>query len=458
MQRLTAPVADMISHVFMPITEQVVYKLLNDLGLKSIFDNRVYLNSESTGGSTSENEEHNVKLKENRIDVNMVPNLNPMTVKWPTATFNNILGGVNSLSRLENGVPVFLDVQTQMSLLEQLCPTGIELTVDMKFVDRVLANEAVNRVVTQYTAGEKIFVSDLAYNYAIPESVYTAMYAIYKMTPMQDDFLTYMSKFSGGRISVNVNRHDISGKREIVVKKNNAQVIAQIDYDSGKADASGTNQSADIYQVSFALTVQFARIHMLHLSYPVIVMNQPVMDSLITTNRNKSFRNPGEDHPYFSWIYYQKLLDSNMVVAPEVVNIPWYDDWNPPVNSPLRTFKYREFLTIALTLDNVGVPDGTTTIDITSDLPYQLIPEILESYAEYGSACLDYDSPFHIAVYANETQIDRSNIEFDGTVVTLHRQDILPVYRLVLAEYIGEPYGSINSLRVINYDLIAKKQ
>lgn len=499
MLRQTSPVRDVVSHVFVPVTQQLVDKFLTELGLKEIFDNKVYINSDSTASSTSTNDDHNPKLKENKISVNMSYNLNPMTLKWPTATFNHVLGGPNFLNNEHDIIPVFYDILTQTTLVERESPANIEMTISMDFVDRVYATEAVNRLVTMYTNGEKIIVSDLAYNYPIPAPIYTTIYGLYKYLGndvvnltaanivsyygsflvgpdvildasnaatyvdtqqeiRKDDFVTYLSKFSGGRIGTNVNRHVPNGKKELVVKKNNAQVIAQIDYDGGKSDAIGNNQSADIYRVEFALTLQFSRCNMMHLSYPIVVQNQMISEELVTVDPKGSYRKPNEDHPYFSINLYKRLMEGNRVVAPEIVNIPWYDDWKLGTSSPLRKFGFREFLTVALTLDNVGVENGTSVIDITTDLPYALIPEILDLYALHGADCLDYESPVFIGVYANDFQVETDELEFDGTTLTIHRQDINPVYRLVFAEYIGDPNAAISSLRVLNYDIIAKRQ
>jgi len=497
MLRLTSPVRDVVSHIFVPITHQLIDKFLSDLGLKKIFDNRVYINSDSTGSSTSENDDHNPKLKENRISVNLSYNINPMTVKWPTATFANILGGPNFLYEEHDKIPLFLDLITQSAVVEKDVPANVELTISMDFTDRVHATEAVSRLTTLYTNGEKILISDLAYNYPVPADIYTTIYGLYKMVNndtvlltaenveayygttlvgpdevltadnastyigteqeiKKADFLDYLVQYSGGRIGYNVNRHDVGGKKEIVVKKNNAQVIAQIDYDGGKSDAIGTNDSADIYRVEFALTAQFAKVGFLQMAYPIIIQNQLVEEGLITVNPDRSFRDPREDHPYFSTNLYKKLMENSGVVTPEVVKIPWYDGWTPP-HKPLRRFDYREFFTCAFTLDNVGVENGTTTIDITNDLPYPLIQDMLDLYAEYGENCLFYDSPVHIGVYVNDRQVDPSELDFDGAILTVHRQDILPVYRLVLAEYIGGPYAAISTLRVLKYDIIAQR-
>lgn len=457
MQRLTTPVRDVVSHVFVPITQQITDKFLSDLGLKDIFKHKVYINSDSSASSESENDDHNPKLKENRALVNMVYNLNPLNVKWPTATFNDVLGGSNFLYNLQDTIPLFQDTRTQTTVFEKCSPANIELTITLNFVDRVLATEAINSLIMLYTAGEKVLLSDFAYNYPMPVDIVTTILGIYKHTPMEEEFLDYLVSISGGRISYNVNRHSTGTKKEIVVKKHNAQVVAQIDYDGGKSDAIGTNDSADIYQVQFALTLQFAMPRMQVMTYPIIVQNQVLPEYLITTNPKGQFRKPDVDHPYFSWEYYRELVNKNRVVTPEVVNIPWYDGWSPNTGSPLRKFNYREFLTVAFTLDNVGVVDGTTSIDITSDLPYALIPEVLEQYALGGESCLGFDKPFNISVYVNDVLVDSTELEFDGTTLVVHRQDINPIYRLVLSEYIGGPNGSINTLRVIKYDIIAQR-
>lgn len=499
MLRLTVPVRDIISHVFVPLTHQIIEKFMEELGLKDVFDNKVYINSDSTGSSSSENDDHNPKLKEDRVVVDMDYNLNPMTVEWPTTSFVNILGGPNSLVHEHDIIPMYLDVRTQTTVVERECPVNLKLTVNLNFTDRVLATEAVNRIVTCYTNGEKILVADLAYNYPIPQEVYTIIYGIYKMVPNdivdltaeniegyygytlvgpgvvldadnaatyvdtqqeieKEDFLTYLTKFSGGRISHNVNRHSRGPKKELVVKKSVAETITRIEYDSGKPEASGTNDSADIYQVSFGLTTQFSRCNMLQMSYPIIVQNQTIPSELVAVNPNGANRQPDKDHPYFSTNMYKDLMESRQVVSPEVVNIPWYDDWSPKSITPHRKFQYREFLIVAFTLDNVGVENGTTTIDITNDLPYELIPEVLAKYAEQGPTSLWYDEAFNIAVFVNDIPVDSSELVFDGSVLTISRQDINPVYRLVLSEYIGEPYDTLSSLRVIAYDLIAKRQ
>jgi hypothetical protein len=331
----------------------------------------------------------------------------------------------------------------------------------MKFVDEVIAYATANKVLTTYTNGEKFFVEDLYYNYPLPEKTYIYLYGFHKMkggTP--ETFVSYLRSMSGERISVNVNRFAIDNQqRQLVVRKTLAETIAQIDFVGEKPEVQAADQSADAHFVNFTITIQFSRAHLLDLVYPIHMMNQQVPAELLVVDTSMQKRYPEKSHPYFDVDGFRMWWESKEVVpvAP-VVKLPWYDNWDVPPGSALTKLGYRAFLSIAFTLDDIENPDGETVIDLENLGGVTLVPEIIEAIKAQGPGTLQFSHPIAVAVYTNDYAIETTDLMLDEAVLHVYNRNPYPVYRLIIAEYIGKPYGTLNTFRVANATIITSLQ
>lgn len=459
--RQTCPVRDLYTNVTEPVAQQIIYKFLRDLDMLHIFNNEIVFKSSNSAASSGTDSEGNAKLHENKATVTLTHNLNPNSVKWETNTFRNLIAAGDQFNHIGNNKPLFYDVQSQAVVTEREVPYNIILETELHFKDRVSATEAMNKIFTQYANGEMITVQHLRYDYPLPLEVISQLFGVYKLSggdeSSLDDFLQYLSDYSGGRITSNINRIALGGKRQIMVSRNNLYAVIGIDYTQEQADSEGVGTSTDLFKINFTLTVQFSRCHMLTQAHPIVIYNQMVpKEMLLGVDPDESYRKPDEVHPYFS---FDKWLDAQkgLIKKPaEVVKLPWYDPWTVPEYSALGMLEYQEFLQIALTLDSPEDENGTTTINLETDLPFPLIDSIITSLKKSKGNALYFTEQFSVSVYVNNFPIEPSELSLeDGVTLIIPNREIYPVYRLIISEYIGKQNGTLTPFWVGQYDVIA---
>jgi hypothetical protein len=459
--RQTSAVKDMYVNVTEPVSRQIIYEFLRKLDMLEIFNNEIVIKSADSDTSSGTDEDGNAKLHENKAIVTLNHNLNPNSVKWETTTFRNLIASGDSMSQMLNIKPLFYDLQTQATLIEREVPYNVILETELQFKDRVSANEAMNKIYTSYTNGEMIAIQDIRYEYPLPDDVVTQLFGVYKMRGQDpanlDEFMLYLSDFSGGRINANINRHDIDGKRQVMVMRNCLNVVVGIDFSQEQADAEGVGTSTDLYKINLTLTAQFSRCNMVSQTHPIVIYNTMVPENmLIGVDPREAERLPGKVHPYFDIDKYRKWVDGQFVAVPEVVKSPWYDPWDVPVHSAIRRLNYREFLICALTVEDPEDEMVVTTINLETDLPYPLIPEIITELKISKDRALHFLDKFSVAVYVNNFPIEPTYLSLvDGVTLVIQNREIYPVYRLIISEYIGKPNGTITNFRVGNYDIVA---
>ncbi len=462
MQILTSDVEDLYQHLFHPIGEQIIAKMLTGFNLKKVFGNRVHLKSDVSSSSRSSGEDNSPTLEDNRVTVAMTPNFNPQEVKWATTTFQHGIHGVNSIHDRQGRRVIFHDEEIQTTIVEREVPANLLLEFTMQFTDRVAAHAAVSKIQTTYTDGDKMLLTDVMYEYPLPLSMYVRLYGFFKQlkggTP--EDFLQYLSDFSGTRVSTNINRHaPDTSEKQIVVKRNLSNVLAQIDFNVDKPVREGTGQSTDKFILEFSVVVQFSRCNLMVMMFPIHMMNQQVPGDLLVPDMSLQYADPSTEHPFFAQDKFLKLLANEAPEPPpKPVMIPWYDSWIVPTKSALPVMEYQPFVSIAITLDDIENPTGETVIDL-EDLPVTLAPTIIEILKAQGNGSLYFDRPVNVSVYANDVAMEPNELTLDGgTILRIARRDVYPVYRLLISEYIGAPNGNLTTFRVLAATIIASQQ
>lgn len=465
---VTQAVDDLMRCMFHPLGEQIVSKMVKELHLGPVFGNKVHYKSDKSHSSLSSDENNTVLLEENRLTVELVPNMNPFAIKWETSTFAHGMHGYSSKSKIYERKPFFHDEQTQVTLTEREVPANLALNFTMQFVDSVAAHATANKILSTYTNGEKIIIDDLRYEYPLPEGIYLYLLGFWKLKNggSADGWLEHLSNMSGGRISTNINRFAVeTSERQLVVRKNLGDVLGQMDFTAEKPESASTDQSTDKWLIEFSITVQFSRAHMVDMVYPIHMMNQQVPAELLVVDKELAYVPPEDSHPYFANDKYLAVMRGEISVPEKPVMIPWYDDWTVPEGSALPKLNYKPFLSIAFTLDNLvdvngdPLPDGETVIDL-ENLPVSLVPEIITALQTQGEQSLYFTQAINVSVYSNDYPLEPASelILENGTILRVSNRNPYPTYRLILSEYIGKPYGTLNPFRVANATIVASLQ
>jgi hypothetical protein len=188
MLRVENVIEDVHTSILEPVTDQIVNKIVRELDIGRYVGNRIYINSDTRGGFSSADANNNPILKENRLTVNMTYNLNPWAPKYPTTTFFNLVSGTDALRYVHETKPTFMDLRTQVTLVEKEIPCDITMEFRLSFTDRVLAAAAFSKLTRLWCNGEMMFMDDLRFEYPVPERVYTYLFGTYKMLVVPKDY------------------------------------------------------------------------------------------------------------------------------------------------------------------------------------------------------------------------------------------------------------------------------
>ena len=460
MLTLTSPIAEVTTHVFEPIAKQFVHKLIHELGYDQLFKENIYFTGDYMGASKSNDGNNNPIVNQDRFNAALSFNLNPRVLKWDAMTFKNIAGPMLNLRSVQARRPIFIDPDTSTILTEHEVPATMTISCSMRFVNRADAYDALVRMQNKYLYGEMIMVNDYSYDYRLSQNVITVLYAISKMKGIPPQrFMQFLTEGSNNHITFLGNRNAPDVAREVVVQRNAFNVYTQLDYNPEKPEVEMINASPSFYKIDFVGTLQFSRINMLLLQYPVVINNQFISDEIVCVDpseRNgrlipQQLANIADDK------YRQTLYPNIPTEGP--VRFPWYDNWTVPSGSIHKQLSFVPFLIGAFTLDNTDDPNGTTTINLVEDLDeYALTEVVLKSFREDQMAALSTSAVFNIAVYIDNVQVEPSTLTFDGVNLTIQNRKINHVYRIVLSKQKEYVNGTLQTFRVAIYDLVTSRE
>ena len=424
MQVFSTTINEIITHVHQVIADQVCRKIINQLGLKDVFKNHLYFNSDFYGASRSYNEKRLPILHENAFRCNVKYSANPFGLKWDTTNPGQHMDpAVHRRDTLQT-IPVFFDPKHRIQLIERYMPCNVEMDCSMIFVDRVLAYDVMTRLASTYVRGELLMVNGLSYDYRMPMEILNRLYLLGTLIGLQKGtYLDWLMQCSTGNIRRVVSKRQNNRSAEIVIKKQQFDSLASIDYTPDQPPVQTLGTSADTITVQFTATVQFGRVNMLYLKYPIVINNKLIPESLVNCSEEEMYGSlyPYIQHPYLALnapYQFQKALQEHPA------RNPWYDDWQVPLFCKTSIVYARPFFIGLFTLDNTECTcccctkktckTKYTTIDITDLDQYKLSDNVLQWFKDHPEDALDVDSDYSISVFMDNNQVDPSLIKFDG--------------------------------------------
>ncbi|MBR1987410.1 MAG: hypothetical protein IKA36_00060 [Clostridia bacterium] len=425
MQVFSTTVSEVITHVHQVIADQVCRKIISQLGLRDVFKNHLYLNSDFYGPSKSSSEVRLPILHENAFKCNVKYSANPFGLKWDSTTPGQHLDPAIHRRDTLQTLPVFYDKKHNIQLIERYIPCNVEMDCSMIFVDRVLAYDVMTRLASTYVRGELMMVNDLSYDYRMPMEVLNRLYMLGTQAGLQKGtYLDWLERGSNGLIQRIVSKRQRNRHAEIVIKKQQFGSLAAVDYNADQPPIQTLGTSADTVTIQFTVTVQFGRVNMLYLKYPIMINNQLIPEQLVTVDKEEMFGKlyPFIQHPYLA---LNNAYQFQKVLMEHPVRNPWYDDWTVPINCSLNADFHRPFFIGLFTLDNENCQCSNctckccnnkyTTINIREDFDkYKLSEEVLTWFKENPDKAFDSESPYALKVFSNNTEVGASLLLFDG--------------------------------------------
>ena len=451
------------THVIVPITKQIVHRLISEMGYQKIFQDRLYFMNDFMTDSIHGTDDGNPYLTDNHVQIQINPVMNPTAVKWAPQSSNYRMGAGYAPYDFSTN-PLFVCNEINTTVKEALIPCTIQL--DMKFVllSRSNAYDLLNRLYSRYAPGEMIVTNDFVFEYKVPDDVVSLLFYLYKLV-MPDDadkeeyvknYMLWMKHFSADKFMLVYNRH-IKDRKEIAVRKNAFGVIGQIDLSADKPESNKTNQSTLTYEITAQYTVQFNRPAAMLVDFPVVCNNQ-LVDGIYLSLGNKEAKHVTATNINNTLERYNQTVKPRPDDYKDTVMIPWYDDWVVPSRAGLFAFGYYPFLSQVFTLDDTDNPEGVTEIDLADGFDeYGLKPEVLETIRDQETDSLIPWGEYMIQVFANDDLVDPSMLEFEGTKLTIKNRDKKKLYHLVLSKREGK-YGINQIKRVWIADIITRRE
>lgn len=441
----TTTLDEIITHIHYPVASQTVRYLIKELGLTKYMGNKIYINSIFNGPSRSHSQDRLPILNEPGFMATMRLHTNPVGTKW------EMLAGQATDARVIrkdtlHAKPILHDKNNLIYLTERYLPCGIEMECRLQFVDKTTAYDAMTRMYS--TIGNNNFVVpiNLSYNYRIPMPMIRSLWHLAYLTGVKkEEFVSWLQEKSNNQISRLVGKNKQSKAIELVVNKHQFEAYITTEYSSDEPEVQTSGTSADKIILSFTVFIQFARTNILYLEYPIVVNNQLVPESMVTAPRDGRFT-PFVKLSKYGYDDFDGALQAAKVLLKYPVRNPWYDNWNIPQATPLSFYKSVPFFIGVFTLDETNCTcnrlDGRcccssayTSIDITDLDQYRLTDTVLNYFKENKEKCLDVASKYNIMVFADNTQIDKNSISFDGSVFKISNSfGKRRIYRFVISK------------------------
>ncbi len=428
MQVYATTINEILEHVHHSIAGQVSRKLIKQLGITDLIKNHMYIESDFLGASKSSNESRLPILNENAFRCNVKYSMNPFGLKWDSTTPGQHMDPAIHRKDCMRTTPVFYDPQHNIQLIERYIPCNIELECSVIFVDRVLAFDVMTRLMSTYVRGELLMVNDLSYDYRLPTGVLSSLYLLGRTIGLQKGtYLDWLMQGSHGMIQRKVSTRQTNQHAELVIKKQQFNTLASIDYQGDSPIVQGVGSSMDTVALQFNVNIQFGRVNMLYLKYPIVLNNNLIPESLVTTPKEESY---GElwkyiRHPYLAMDGFHQL---NKTLLAHPARNPWFDDWLPPPNCALTADYIRPFFIGVFTIDNTNCHCNScecddcgykyTEINIETDIDqYKLAPNVLQWFKDNPDDALSTYSKYNITVFRDNIQVGESMLQFDGTTL-----------------------------------------
>lgn len=447
-------VNEVVTHVFDAIAGQVSRKIIKDLNVGDLIGNRIYIRSDYLSPSKSIDSNNNLpRLPGDSFNCTIKYNHSPFGIKWDMTTPGHHLDP--RMHRRDNMVtrPIFFDEKNNIQIIERFQPCNVSMDCTFSFRDYVVAFDVVTRLMSTYVAGELLMINDLSYDYKFPTGMIEKLYYIGKVLKLPSGtYSKWLEDCSRGNIVRHVSKRLNKQSAELVVKKNMWQTLTAIDYNPDQAAIKSAGVSPIATTLPFTATVQFSRVNLLYLKYPLVINNQLVPEELVTVDKNEAYGRIIRylDNPNLA---LNPLHSESKYLTRKPVRNPWYDDWNIPGNSLHVSRGARPFFIGVFTQDKEA---ENTTINFETDMDqYKLSDRVLDYFKSEKDNCLDVvNAKYNITVFADNIQVDPSVLSFDGTTLTIPNREYCrreKIHRVLLCNTPAkrdEPYSTwyINNL------------
>lgn len=448
-----------------PISEQIIYRLLDVMNLKNIFGNSIFLVSDDLQMSNFDDSENKKRTQNNRCDVKIIPNYNPLETIFEMADGRALDTHIQARRWTFSEYPVFSDHRANINLFEISVPCSVELQFSLKVKSVELADAVNMMLFSKNLAGGSVYdYNDIQFSYPFTDKFILLLYKMYKM---QDDVLAkmsfqeYLSIGSNTAITVLTNRERPDESHELIIQRANTKVLGRMDYSSEKHETEDYNKVSNRYVIDFSYFFQFAKPALLRISYPIMIYNKMIEGQYVGEPKEMRYGEGPQYHPdraINAYFYKHNKAQIDLDAAYPHVQYPYYDDWqrSPHMYADIMN-KYQRLFTGLLSITVQPSGDLSLSVDLENEIFPLLNPDavrelkyIAKEFNMDRDAFQTYQdifrrlSIFDIAVFCNDAMVPFEFLQLsDDFVLTvtcpLH---ITKLYRIVISQ--------IKDIRILN--------
>ena len=450
MHTLDALIPETTKQIIEPVSDQIARRLLAVLGISQLFSSSLFITSDDIKASNFNDENHNARMKENRCEVVVTPNYNPISSIWESFRSKDMDIQINSPRWTFGEYPIFSDPHPGIYIFEVGIPCSIEMAFTLRVKSIELADIISNAILSKSLVNAAIYdYNDISFSYPIPDRF---IIMLYKMYMMQDPvvakmkFPDYLKIGSGGAITTMVNRDRLeSGSKEIVIQRSNIRVLGKLDYAGEKPDPEEINKVAERYTINFTYSYQFGRPALVRITYPIMIDNKLIEQNLIRKPRSM---NSGPTKAFFRDMAINEYFigKNNCRVdfdrSYPLTQYPDYDDWR--YSSVMYGDFYSMYHAVFIGLLVLTVnPDGSLSlsVDLLNEILSLLSKELVDAllwFLNLNSDCNIFGKTgvFNITVFANDMIVDQSRVHLsDDLKLTVDGPfDISRKYRILISQ------------------------
>lgn len=436
MPDLFFPITEPAPNILDPLESQIVNTVLRRLGVLDYFGTSIYINTNRSASSLTDDGQGNINLQRNRCDATVVEIFNPANVTWDRATNANQTAYGSSPMYRKNYTPIFSDPVAKVMILEHTMPAALNFTFKLRFLSHDAAAAAFSALLGQQHGTVVTIDHDIVYAYPVTLRMLMALSMIHKnRTSFSGDFNSYLTEYSTVDWHREIRKLDLgtlSTESQLTVQRQQLRCKALLEFNQDGPEVERSGGLARFYSFEFTYKVQFGRPNLLQLVLPCVVENKAlpealfpykplnIVDVLQNAIQQKSFQ-----------LVSQEL--NNTMLASSITRLPRYDDFNPPTWGMLQTAGYCSFVSAAFTLD---IP-GPTIIPFETLDVYKLHPIVVDIIKLHTSnELLGYQGLFNLTIFADGVPLDIDLITVDTQTlsVSINATVLTKNYHLVLSE------------------------
>ena len=436
MPRVTQAITEVQTHIYKPVIDQIVHRLLVRLGYDKLVGSDIYINTDFTAHSQTSNLEGDANVNPTQFKVDAQIRSNPSSQKWDFYTFHHTAAYGIGQRQLNNTFPTYLDAKNQVRIVEFRSPVTIEMNCELIINTADVAYRVPQEIFNMFENGAIITYQDLVYDYPVPKLLVNELISLWKLDrfdgePAGRSFDEYINLHTDETYAWNVHRTG-KGDYELIVPVYDLKALQSVEYSDDRPQADKDGRMSSTFTISFVVTVQFSMPTLNTLQFPVVFNNRLVPDILLPKNVTSRYNALPERHIGIADEFYDKVHKPRYS---DILVTPYYDEWRTPTSAPVCKFRKEPCAQLHLLVDEDNEDLITTAcLDDIDDPDFDLQPVIKEILYQQGETSIDYDSIYVVALFKNDRQlVPYKDYTFDDTLTLKFKaSDLHAHYRLVL--------------------------